>query len=96
VEAAPVVDAESEVIVGGAPGAGPMVKRTIFDISVVVVLLELLILVPELADPGICTAICTVPGVLRSDEGTGAVSWMPLTRVVVSAVLFQRMSAPAV
>ena len=73
-----------------------MVKRTTFDISVVVVLFVLLIFVPELAEPGICTAIWTVPGAFRSEGGTGAVSWMPLTRVVVSAVLFQRISAPAV
>lgn len=38
VEAVEVVDAESEVIVGGGPGAVLMVKRTTFDISVVVVL----------------------------------------------------------
>ena len=39
VEAAEVVDAESEVMAGGVPGAAPIVKRTMFDISVVVVLL---------------------------------------------------------
>ena len=50
VEAAEVVDAESEVIAGGVPAAGPMVKGTMFDTSVVVVLL---ILVPDVADPGI-------------------------------------------
>jgi hypothetical protein len=38
VEAAEVVDAESEVIAGGVPGAAPIVKRTMFDTSVVVVL----------------------------------------------------------
>jgi hypothetical protein len=39
VEAAEVVDAESEVMAGGVPSAAPTVKRTTFDISVVVVLL---------------------------------------------------------
>ena len=38
VDAAEVVDADSEVIAGGGPGAGLIVKRTIFDTSVVVVL----------------------------------------------------------
>jgi hypothetical protein len=41
VEAAEVVDAESDVIAGGVPSAGPIVKRTMFDTSVVVVLLTL-------------------------------------------------------
>jgi hypothetical protein len=40
VEAAEVVDADTEVIAGGVPGAALIVKRTTFDISVVVVLLE--------------------------------------------------------
>lgn len=39
VEAAEVVDAESEVIAGAGPGAAPIVKRTTLDTSVVVVLL---------------------------------------------------------
>jgi hypothetical protein len=38
VEAAEVVDADSEVMAGGVPGAAPIVKRTMFDTSVVVVL----------------------------------------------------------
>jgi len=38
VEAAEVVDADSEAIAGGVPGAGLIVKRTTFDTSVVVVL----------------------------------------------------------
>jgi hypothetical protein len=41
VEAAEVVDADSEVIAGGVPGVAPIVKRTMFDTSVVVVLLTL-------------------------------------------------------
>jgi hypothetical protein len=38
VEAVAVVDADSELIAGGGPGAVLIVKRTTFDISVVVVL----------------------------------------------------------
>jgi hypothetical protein len=38
-EAAEVVDADSEAIAGGVPGAAPIVKRTMFETSVVVVLL---------------------------------------------------------
>jgi hypothetical protein len=41
VEAAKVVEADSEVIDGDGPGAVLIVKRTIFDTSVVVVLLTL-------------------------------------------------------
>lgn len=72
VEAAEVVDADSDVSVGGVPGAVPMVKRTMFEISVVVVLL--MFCVADCAEPGICTETCTVPAVARSDAGTGAVS----------------------
>jgi hypothetical protein len=39
VEAAEVVDADSEAMAGGVPGAAPIVKRTMFETSVVVVLL---------------------------------------------------------
>lgn len=38
-EAAELVDADNEVIAGGVPGAALIVKRTTFEISVVVVLL---------------------------------------------------------
>jgi hypothetical protein len=72
VEATEVVDAESEVIVGGAAGAALILKGTASDISVVVVLLTFC--VADCADPGICTAICTVAAVARSEAGTGAVS----------------------
>lgn len=72
VEAAKVVDAESEVIAGGVPGVAPIVKRTTSDISVVVVLLTFC--VADCAEPGICTATCTVPTAARSVAGTGAVS----------------------
>jgi hypothetical protein len=41
VKAAAVVDADTEVIVGGVPGGVLMVKSTTFEISVVVVLLTL-------------------------------------------------------
>jgi len=62
---------ERVAIAGGVPGAAPIVKSTTFDISVVVVLL---MFVPDVAEPGICTATCTVPAVERSEAGTGAVS----------------------
>jgi len=90
-----VVDAESEVIAGGVPGAGPIVNRTTLEISVVVVADEVFgLVVPDTAEPGISTAICTVPGVVKFDAGTGAVSCVPLTNVVVRAVPFHRISAP--
>jgi hypothetical protein len=72
VEAVEVVDAETEVMAGGVPGGAPIVKRTRFEISVVVVLL--MFEVADCAEPGICTAICTVPAVVRREAGTGAVS----------------------
>jgi len=62
---------ERDAIAGGGPGAAPTVNSTTFDISVVVVLL---MFVPDVAEPGICTATCTVPAVARSEAGTGAVS----------------------
>ena len=86
------MDAESEVIVGAAPGAALIEKKTIFDTSVVVVLL--MFDVAEVAEPGIWTATCTVPAVAMFEAGTGAVRWEGSTRVVVSGVPFQRMSAP--
>ena len=60
-----------EVIEGGAPGGVVIENRTRFDIAVVVVLL---IFVPLVADPGISTATCTVPGVVSNFAGTRAVS----------------------
>jgi hypothetical protein len=51
VEAAEVVDADSEVIAGGLPWGGPIVKSTTFDTSVVVVLYTFC--VADCADPGI-------------------------------------------
>ena len=36
----------------------------------------------------------TVPGVAMSEAETGAVSWLALTNVVVSWVVFHRMIAP--
>jgi hypothetical protein len=94
VDAADVVDAERELIAGGIPAGGPMVKRTMLDISVVVVLFTFD--VAEEADPGICTDTLTVPAVVTSEAGTGAVSWLALTSVVVSGVPFHRINAPVV
>lgn len=71
-EAAEVVDADSEVMDGGVPGVEVIVKRTTLEISVVVVLLTFC--VADWAEPGICTATCTVPVEARSDAGTGAVN----------------------
>jgi hypothetical protein len=72
VDAAEVVEAERDAIVGGVPAAGVTVKRTKLDISVVVVLYTFD--EPDCAEPGTCTAICTLPAVVRSEAGTGAVS----------------------
>jgi hypothetical protein len=65
-----------------------------FDISVVVVLFTFC--VADCDEPGICTATCTVPVVVSSEAGTGAVSCRLLTKVVFSAVPFHRISAPVV
>jgi hypothetical protein len=83
---------ERDAIAGGVPGAAPIVKRTIFDISVVVVLLTFD--VADWAEPGIWTATWTVPVVARSAAGTGAVSWMVLTSVVTRGVPFHKINAP--
>lgn len=72
VDDALVVDADKDVTAGGVPAGAPTWKSTTFEISVVVVLLTLD--VAELAEPGICTATCTVAAVARSEAGTGAVS----------------------
>lgn len=93
-EAAEVVEADSDEIAGDAPGAAAMVKSTTFETSVVVVLLTFE--VAEDAEPGICTATCTVPAVARFAAGTGAVSWPELTSVVVSAFPFHKIKAPVV
>ena len=96
VEACEEVDADSDVTVGAGPGGGAIVKKTTLEISVVVVLYMLE--VGEAAEPGICTATCTVPAVVRSEAGTGAVNSLELTSVVVSCVwpapTFQTMMAP--
>jgi hypothetical protein len=63
---------ERDAIAGGVPSAAPIEKRTMFDTSVVVVLLTFD--VGEEAEPGIWTATCAVPAVARSEAGTGAVS----------------------
>lgn len=72
VEAADVVEAEIDVSVGAGPGAVLTVNSTTFEISVVVVLFTFC--VADCAEPGICTAICAVPAVVRLDAGTGAVN----------------------
>jgi len=87
------VDADNVVIAGDVPGGVPIVNNITFDTSVVVVLL---MLVPDEAEPGIWMAICTVPGLTSSEAGTGAVTWELLTRVVFRAVPFHRMIAPVV
>lgn len=66
------MDADSDVIDGGVPGVGVMLKSTTLEISVVVVLLTFC--VADCDEPGICTEICTVPAEVRSVAGTGAVS----------------------
>lgn len=64
--------AERDVTVGGGPGAGLIVKRTMLDTSVVVV--ACVLEAPATAEPGIWMATCTVPGVVKFDAGTVAVS----------------------
>jgi hypothetical protein len=83
---------ERDAIAGGVPGVAPIVKRTMLDTSVVFVLY--MFCVGEAAEPGICTATGTVPAVARSEAGTGAVSWLGLTRVVFRAAPFHRIKAP--
>ena len=96
VEACEEVDAESDVTAGAGPGGAAIVKKTTLEISVVFVLYTFD--VGEAAEPGICTATCTVPAVVRSEAGTGAVNSTELTSVVVSCVCvaptFQIMMAP--
>lgn len=82
VEAVEVVDAEIVVTVGAGPGAVDIAKYTTFDISVVVV--APVFEVPETAEPGICTATCTVPALVIKEAGTGAVNCELLTSVVTS------------
>ena len=52
--------------------------------------------VGEDADPGIWTETCTRPTLVRSEAGTGAVSWLLLTKSVVRGTPFHRISAPVV
>ena len=89
VEACDVVEAESEVTAGPGPGVLVIVKRTIFEISVVVV--ALVLEVPDWAEPGTSMATCTVPAAARYVAGTGAVSCAALTNVVVRALPFHKM-----
>lgn len=87
-----MVDAESELIVGEGPAALLIVNRTMLDTAVVVVLETFC--VGETAEFGISMATCTVPALVRSEAGTGAVSWTELTNVVVRAFPFHKMYAP--
>ena len=66
------MDAEIEVTVGAGPAGVPIVKYTTLEISVVVVLF--MFEVAEVAEPGIWTATCTVPGAVTKEAGTGAVN----------------------
>lgn len=94
-EACDVVDAESDVIAGGVPGFGVTVKMTMLETSVVVVTFPLFGLeVGDTAEPGMSIAICTGPAFVRSETGTGAVSCVELTNVVVSPAPFHKMNAP--
>jgi hypothetical protein len=97
VEACEVVEDESELTAGGVPVALPIVKKTTLETSVVVV--AVVLEEPEMAEPGISMATCTVPAVPRYDAGIGAVRWLESTNVVlreigVAAFAFQRITAP--
>src|SRR5713226_4279230 len=48
---------------------------------------------PEPGVPGLVTVTGTVPGVAMAVAGIVAVSWLPVTRVVVCFVPFQLMAA---
>jgi hypothetical protein len=63
---------DSVVSDGGVPGAAVIENSTMLETSVVVVLFTLD--VPDWAEPGICTATCTLPVDVRSEAGTGAVN----------------------
>ena len=89
---APMLAGESCVIVGGEGGEALIVKRTMLESSVVPEATELD--VAETDEPGICTTICTVPALAMFDAGTAAVNWALLTKVVGSALPFQRIFAP--
>jgi hypothetical protein len=97
VEACEVVEAESEVIAGGVPVALLIVKKTTLETSVVVV--AVVLEEPDVAEPGISTATCTVPAVARYEAGIGAVRWFASTYVVLREIgfalfAFQRSIAP--
>jgi hypothetical protein len=95
VEFCEVVDAETFVMAGAGPAVGLILNKTMFDTSVVVVEFPLFgFVVPETAEPGMSIATWTVPAVVSSDAGTGAVNWVALTNVVTSGVPFHRMIAP--
>ena len=63
---------ESDVMEGGVPGAALTVKSITLDTAVVTVVLTFC--VGDCAELGISTATWTVPVLVRSDAGTGAVN----------------------
>lgn len=83
---------ESDVMEGGVPSAALIVKGIMFDTAVVTVVLTFC--VGDCAEPGISTATCTTPVLVRSEAGTGAVNSIELTSVVVSGVPFHKIKAP--
>lgn len=87
--------AERDATVGSGPAAALIVKRTMFDTSVVVV--ALVLEVAATAEPGIWTATFTVPGAAISEAGTVAVNVLLLTKVVSANWLpFHKMNAPGI
>lgn len=92
-----MVDAETDEITGSGPGAGLILKNTMFDTSVVFAEFGVLFMlaVPETAEPGIWTDTCTCPGVATSEAGTTAVIVVLLTKTVsANCAPFHRMNAP--
>jgi hypothetical protein len=83
---------EIDVMEGGVPGAALIVKSITLDTAVVTVVPTFC--VGDCAEPGISTATWTVPVLVKSDAGTGAVNSIELTTVVVSGVPFHKISAP--
>src|SRR5580692_906513 len=83
---------EIDVMEGGVPGAALIVKSITLDTAVVTVVPTFC--VGDCAEPWISTATWTVPVLVKSDAGTGAVNSIELTTVVVSGVPFHKISAP--
>src|SRR5437016_14640454 len=53
-------------------GVGPMAKTCAFDVA------------PAAVPPGFTTVTSAVPDVVRRFDRTSAVSWLPLTKLVIS------------